>query len=149
MTRTLELIPTLRNVYRPFRPFTGLFNRFFDDWAHPFYRFEDRECWVPASDIAETDKEYVVTVELPGVDMKGLDISYKDGLLTVKGEKKNGETEGQSCYCSERYSGSFERSLAIPGKISEDKIDATFNNGILKLVLPKSEESMVKRIEVH
>jgi HSP20 family protein len=146
MTRTLEIIPAFRNTHRPF---IDLFELFLEDWMRPYYRFEALEGWVPASEIAETDKEYVVIFELPGIDMKGLDISYKDGLLTVKGEKKNDETEGESFYCSERYSGSFERSLVIPGKIKEDKIDATFNNGILKLILPKSEESAVKRIEVH
>ena len=146
MTRTLEIITAFRNTHRPF---IDLFELFLEDWMRPYYRFEALEGWVPASEIAETDKEYVVIFELPGIDMKGLDISYKDGLLTVKGEKKNDETEGESFYCSERYSGSFERSLVIPGKIKEDKIDATFNNGILKLILPKSEESAVKRIEVH
>ena len=145
MTRMLDLMPTFGTTYRPMR---SLFDRFFEDWGYPLYHVE-RGDWIPVSDIIETEKEFVLTVELPGIDMKGVDISYSDGLLTIKGEKKKDSDDNASCYCSERYSGSFERSFHITRDIDGDKIDATYKDGILRLVLPKSEESVPKKIEVH
>lgn len=121
----------------------------FDTWFNPYRYFVECEDWSPASDIAETEKLYVVSMELPGIDMKKTDISYNDGMLTVKGEKGKESMEGECCHCAERYSGSFERSFRIPGKIDSDKIDATYKDGVLNLTLPKAKESMPKKIVVH
>ena len=143
MTMLLDFIPT------GFGPGRSLFDRFFEDWSHPFITLEACEDWMPASDIAETDKEYLITMEIPGVDMTKSDISYMEGLLTIKGEKHKESKEGECCHCSERYAGSFERSFRIPGKVDADKTDATYKDGILHLTLPKSEESGVKKIEIH
>jgi len=142
----LDIFPAYGFTDRPMRRF---FDRFFDGWMEPYSWIEDRTEWVPASEITEREKEYLVTVELPGVDMKGLDISFNDGMLTIKGEKTNGLEENECCHCSERYSGTFSRSLHVPGKIIEDKIDATLKDGILKVLLPKADESVAKRIEIH
>jgi HSP20 family protein len=104
---------------------------------------------MPASDVAETEKAYVLTMELPGVDPKNVDISFKDGIVTIKGQKDKETAEGESCYCSERYSGSFQRSFTIPGKVDKDAIEATFNHGVLRLTMNKAEESVAKKIEIH
>ena len=85
MTRILSLMPTVGVTSRPTRRF---FDRFFDDWMNPHDVFEGSKEWAPASEITERDNEFLVTVELPGVDMKGIDISYEEGVLTIKGEKK-------------------------------------------------------------
>lgn len=146
MAMMFNLMPTFGVAPRRRRRFS---DRFFEGWMDPYFLREERSEWVPASEITERDKEYVVTVELPGVDMKGIDISYKEGVLAVNGEKKTGSSENECCYYSERYFGTFRRELVIPGKIMEDKIDASLKDGILKVVLPKSEESVSKRIEVH
>lgn len=146
MVRMLDLMPTFGVTYRPTE---NLLDRFFEGWRYPYYDVEACEDWMPASDISETEKEYVVTAELPGIDMKGIDISYIDGVLTIKGEKKKDTNEGESCHCAERYSGAFERSFRIPGDVNSDKIDATYKDGILKLVVTKSEKSVPKKIEVH
>ena len=145
MTEILDLMPRFGVTYRPMR---NLFDRFFEGWRYPYY-YEECMDWMPDSDIAETEKEFVVTAELPGIDMKGVDISYADGLLTIKGEKMKDSNESESCHCAERYSGAFERSYRIPGKVDSDKINATYKDGILKLVLPKSKESVPKKIEIH
>ncbi len=145
MTKMFDLMPTFGTSYRPMR---SLFDRFFEGWEYPHKYVEYRD-WMPASDIAETVKEFVVTTELPGIDMKSVDISYAHGLLTIKGEMKKESNESEYCHCAERYSGAFERNFRIPGKVNSDKIDATYKDGILKLVLPKSEESIPKKIEVH
>jgi len=104
---------------------------------------------MPALDIAETEKAYVVSMELPGIDMKKTDISFDNGVLTVKGEKEKETLEGECCQCAERYSGSFRRSIQISGKVDSDKIDATYKDGILKLTLPKDEASLPKKITVN
>jgi HSP20 family protein len=116
-------------------------------WVNPM----DIACedWKPASDVAETDKAYLVTMELPGIDMKKLDITFEDGAVTVRGEKEKETFEGECCHCSERFSGPFTRRIDVAGNVERDKIDATYKDGILKLVLPKSEESIPKKIEVH
>jgi HSP20 family protein len=145
MARMLDLVPTYGITWRPGM---RLLDRFFDEWFSPSYSMEGCE-WNPPSDIAETDKAYVLTAELPGVDPKNVDISFDDGIVTIKGSKDKEMAEGESCYCAERYSGSFQRSFRIPGKVDKDKIDATFQHGVLKLTLPKSEESVPKKIEIH
>ena len=137
-----SLVPRFEMGFRPSRSF-------FDRWMFPEAYFNERMDWGPATDIAETDKEYVVTMEVPGLDMKKTDISYREGVLTVKGEKHKESQEGECCHCSERYSGSFNRSFNISGHVDRDKIDATYKDGILRLSLPKSAESVRKRIEIH
>ena len=127
------------------RPWGG----FFDTWSDlPVY---DVECenWVPSSNITETDKHYMITMELPGIDMAKTDISYRAGHLTVKGEKLIDTEGGESCVRAERFSGPFERDFMLAGQIDEDKIDATYKDGILKIVLPKSESSLPKKIQIH
>ena len=136
------LVPRFDIEFRPSRSL-------FDEWIDPYPYVVECEDWMPASDIAESEKAYVVTMEVPGIDMKKTDISYNDGVLTVKGEKQKETVEDECCHCAERYSGSFQRSLRIPGKVDRDKIDATYKDGILKLTLSKSEESMPKKIEIH
>ncbi len=107
------------------------------------------EDWTPASDVAETEKHYLVTMELPGIDMKKLDITFDDGSIVVKGVKEKEVSEGECCHCSERFSGAFNRTIRVGGNVDRDKIDASYKDGILKLVLPKSEESIPKKIEIH
>jgi HSP20 family protein len=131
-----------------FRPQISLLNRFFSDWVVPPTGLDECD-WAPASDIAETDTEYFVTMELPGIDMKQLDISFSKGVLTIKGEKTKEISIGESCYCSERYAGGFQRSFQIPGAVDREKIEADYKDGILKVSLAKSEESAVKKIEIH
>ena len=145
MAMLLDLIPSFGVSVRPsFR----LFDRLLSEWVTPSYDEEGCE-WIPASDIAETDRAYILTAELPGVDPKNVDISFNDGVVTIKGEKNKEMAEGECHHCTERYSGSFERTFNIPGKVDKDKIDATYQHGVLKLTLPKSEESVPKKIEVH
>lgn len=144
MTSLLSLIPRTNR----FLPSRSLFDGFFEDWDAPALFGED-STWVPAFDITENEKEYVVTAELPGIDAKELDITYTDGVLTVKGEKKQeNEEKGDNFHRIERRYGSFHRSFRIPGEVKSDKVDANFKDGVLKLTLPKAEESKPKKIEV-
>ena len=144
MARMLDLIPR-RGTFSPAR---DLFYDFFEDWGFPSL-FSEEKSWVPAFDVVEDEKAFVVTAEIPGIDMKDLDVSLSDGILTVKGEKKNEEEEKRENYHRiERRYGSFHRSFRIPGEIDTDKLDATYKDGILKLVMPKGEASKPKKIKV-
>jgi HSP20 family protein len=145
MTSSLELIPVFG--YRP----TGLIDRLFDEWTRPFVDVNGlSECdWVPPADITETESHYVITVEVPGIDMKALDVSFDEGVLTIKGEKTKA-AEGNECtFCSERYTGAFERRFRVPGHVDQEKIDATYHDGVLRITLPKDEKNKARKIEIH
>lgn len=100
---------------------------------------------VPAVDLAESDKAFELSAELPGVDAKDIDVTLADGILTIKGEKSEAKEEkGKDYYLSERRYGSFQRSLELPRGIDSASIEASFSNGVLKLVLPKTPERQKK-----
>ena len=143
MMRMLNVIPRFDVA---FRPQTRLWDTFFSNWTIPSTNLDEFD-WIPASDIAETETDYHVTMELPGIDMKKLDISFSEGVLIVKGEKTKDVTDGESCYCSERYSGSFQRNFRIPGTVDKENIEAKYRDG--RVSLAKSEKSDVKKIEIH
>ena len=145
MARMLDVVPVGFDSALP------LFDRVIDELFYPYPLRYAAECadWVPASDIAETSKEYHVSMEVPGIDMNKTEITFTKGILTVKGEKVKESKEDECCHCAERYSGFFERTFRVSDKVDGDKIDATYKDGILKVVLPKPEESSVKKIEVH
>jgi HSP20 family protein len=90
-----------------------------------------------------------VKVELPGVDPKDIDISLSDGMLTIKGERKQEREEKETDYhLIERTYGSFTQLVPIGKEVKGDKIDASFKDGVLKITLPKSEEAKKKEIKI-
>ena len=130
-----------RDVDRLFEAFDGnLFNRQMFDVA-PFWRGERWDI-APAVSIAETDKAYKITAELPGMDEKNVDVSVANGALTIKGEKREEKEEKNKGYhLQERSFGSFERYFRVPEGIDANKIEATFQKGVLTVVLPKTAEA--------
>ena len=147
MTRMLQLVPR-RESFLSLIPELDIFDRFFNDLELPDVFGEERVL-VPAFDISETEKEYVITGEIPGVYPKDLDLTLTDGCLTIKGEKKQEDEEKNENYHRvERHYGSFQRSFRIPDKVKTDELDATYKDGILKITLPKAETREVKKIEV-
>lgn len=109
------------------------------------------EAW-PTVDEAEDEKGYRITVELPGMDEKDVEVTLGDGLLTIRGEKKQEQEEKQKDYYrKERSFGSFRRVLPVPGEVDENGIRASFNKGVLTVELPKTEEAQkkVKRIDIQ
>jgi HSP20 family protein len=100
-------------------------------------------------DVVETDDEYVVKASLPGINPDDIEITYDQNILTIKGEvKSEDESEDGRYHVRERRYGSFCRNLRLPAAIDAEQIDASYENGVLKLKLPKSEEAKPKRIEV-
>ena len=137
----------------PFRDFEWmrrdmdrLWNSFFERGT---LRSEEGGEWLPSLDVAETKNEIVVKAEVPGLEPKDIDISLSDGLLTIKGEKKQEREEKEKNYhLVERSYGSFARSIRLPNEVQSDKINASYKNGVLKIVLPKSEEAKKKEIKI-
>jgi HSP20 family protein len=144
MARMFDLIPRTSFMF----PVRDMFDRFFDDERIGNILSEDKS-FVPAFDISESDTEYSVVAELPGIDEKDLDVTLTDGILTIKGEKKHeSEEKGETYHRIERRYGSFQRSFRMPDGVQGDKIDATYKDGVLKLMIPKSETSEAKKIEI-
>ncbi len=105
--------------------------------------------WLPFLDVSETKNELVVKAEVPGMDPKDIDISLSDGMLTIKGEKKQEKEEKEADYhLVERSYGAFTRSVQLPKEVQSEKINASYKNGILKITLPKSEEAKKKEIKI-
>lgn len=132
-------------------------DRIFDDfgrgtWRNPFQRksFDVEPFWrrqlnwngTPAVDIVEKDDAYELTAELPGMDEEDIDVHFSDGMLVIKGEKKEEKEEKKKdYYLSERHFGSFRRSFRVPEGVNTDGIDAQFRNGVLRIALPKTEQA--------
>ncbi len=105
----------------------------------------------PRADMSETDHEIHITAELPGVDKDDLDVSVTEDRITIRGEKKDQEEKkGKNYYQLERTYGSFQRSFSLPCEIDADKVDASFKDGVLKIVLPKTQAARerIKKITV-
>jgi HSP20 family protein len=97
--------------------------------------------FAPAVNVAETDQEVRVTAELPGMDENDIELSLQNGMLTIKGEKKEEhEDKGTNYYRSERSYGSFRRTISLPQEIDTGKVEANFKKGVLTVVLPKLPE---------
>jgi len=107
------------------------------------------ESWLPAVDVSETGEKITVTAEIPGMEAKDIDISIVGDTLVIKGEKKSEKEEKEENYhMVERSYGSFSRSMKLPAAVDADKVDATYKNGVLTVVLPKKEEVKPKAIEI-
>jgi len=101
-------------------------------------------------DVEETDKEYRVTAELPGLEERDVEVLLQDGLLTVRGEKKL-ESENRNRTYSERFYGRFERQITLDRDVDDGAVNATFKNGVLTVTVPKSPRAVErsKRIPIN
>lgn len=128
---------------------TSLFNTFFNDFALPTVSTWEKD-WAPAIDFTETENEYTVKAELPGISKDDIDISLADGVLTIKGEKRQEKkAEKQNYHYRETRYGSFSRSLLLPEDASMEKVDAVYSNGVLTVSLPKTEAAKPKKIKIQ
>ncbi len=119
-------------------PFSRLARR--DDWASK---------WLPTLDLSETKNEFVVKAEVPGMSPKDIDISLNGGILSIRGEKKQEKEEKEENYhFIERSFGAFTRTVRLPAEVQSDKIKAAYKDGVLKITLPKSEESKRKEVKI-
>jgi HSP20 family protein len=106
--------------------------------------------WAPALDISERKDAYLVTVELPGLETHDLNLTMEDGLLTIQGERHFAhDSSEQQFHRVERRYGAFRRSITLPAQVQAERIEASFENGVLQVVVPKAEEAKPKRIQVR
>jgi len=105
--------------------------------------------WVPALDVFETEDRFVVAVELPGIDPADVDVSVEDSTLTLRGERRVSDEVTEDSYRRvERRYGSFSRSLSLPQTADAERIEATFDRGVLRVEVPKVEAAKPKKITV-
>jgi HSP20 family protein len=105
--------------------------------------------WLPAMDIVETDDDFVLRADLPGIDEDDVKIEFEDGTLTISGERKaEHQTKNEGYYRVERSYGSFSRSLTLPQGVNPESVSANFDRGVLEVRIPKPEERKPRRIEI-
>ena len=136
----------------PFREMEDVFDRYTKGLNWP--RFGRQEImthgdWVPRVDIAETEKEFVIKVEVPEIKKEDVKISVDNGVLNIHGERKQEKEEkGKKFHRVERFYGSFTRSFTLTDNVDETKIEASFKDGMLNVQIPKTEKSKPKAIDV-
>ena len=124
-------------------------NRLFDDFFREFDApFPNGASSWPTIEIIENDKDIKVSADLPGLEESDIDITLRDGILTLKGEKKH---ESKGAVYSERWHGRFVRAIEVGAEVDPDKVEATFDKGVLTVSLTKRPEalSQVKRIAIN
>ncbi|MDI6698532.1 MAG: Hsp20/alpha crystallin family protein [Candidatus Saccharicenans sp.] len=139
----------------PFRDIMVLrdrMNRLFEDLVSS-PKFEDSDIiqstWSPAVDIYETENELVLTAELPGVEEKDVEIKVEDNTLSLRGERKfEKETREENYHRIERAYGSFYRSFSLPNYVDQEKISAEYENGLLKVHMPKKAEVKPRKVKI-
>ena len=109
-----------------------------------------RTAWAPAADVRETEEAFRVDVELPGLTKDDIDISLEKNVLTVRGERRYSKDEtGEAELRTERAYGKFSRSFRLPRPVDNDGVEASFTDGVLRLVLPKSAEARPRQIKIN
>jgi HSP20 family protein len=150
-TMALELWRPKLMARSPFRELARLEREMEDMFGRlPAWPWGERERgWTPAVDMVDRKDEIVLRADLPGLDEKDIEVTVQDGMLTIRGERKE-ETEEkkEDYYYSERTYGLFARTLPLPAGVEADKVKAIFKKGVLEVHLPKAKESKGKKIEV-
>ena len=137
----------------------------FDRWANlrdemsnllelPFWSNVGRQAqlfsgWAPALDLYQNNDNVVAVIELPGMRKEDIEISLHDNTLTISGERTSGGSNGEQAERTERFSGKFRRSIALPTRVDSAKVSASYKDGILTVTLPKAEEAKPKQIKVN
>lgn len=119
----------------------------FDSWPESTGLFD--RSFSPSLDVVEQDDEFAVTVDLPGVSEKDIDITVANNVLTIRGEKSEEQEEDGRYYRKETWSGTFQRTVSLPNTVDADKVEASMKNGVLTVHLPKREEAKPRRISVN
>ncbi|HMN69606.1 MAG TPA: Hsp20/alpha crystallin family protein [Bdellovibrionales bacterium] len=123
--------------------------RAFDTAWQPEASARRQEMFMPAVDLHETTDSFLISVDLPGVEQKDVKIDVQDGRLVVKGERARQEEKNDGLFRRfERSYGSFERSFQLPQNVSQDKIQAAFENGVLEILVPKAEIAKPRTVQI-
>jgi HSP20 family protein len=115
-----------------------------------YYSDAGTAVWAPSVDISERKDAYLVSAELPGVKADDVEITFEDGLLTIQGERHFAhDSAEEKMHRTERFYGAFRRSITLPSHVEADKIEASAQDGVLQIMVPKAPEVQAKRIQVR
>lgn len=141
--------------WRPVRELEEMERRFDDIFGGPLFPAVWRRIpavemgWTPAIEVFEKKDKFVVKAELPGIKEEDIDVSVVGDILTIKGERQaESETKEEDYYLCERSYGSFSRSIALPSSVDAKKIEASYDDGVLEVSLPKAPEVKAKKVAV-
>jgi HSP20 family protein len=146
--KLMKPVPTFATVRRDFEP---LFERFLRGPLFPEFAPTPAvvPTWEPLLDFSETEKEYLVRLEVPGFHRENLDVKYDAGLLTISGHRElRNEMKGEEYLWQEREEGRFLRTMRVPTPVAEDRVEANYENGILMVKLPKLQPIPKTRIAI-
>ena len=130
----------------PFRDLMGVE----EDFDRLVGRAFSRNAWVPALDVRETEDRFEVQVDLPGMEPEKVSVTFEDGMLTITGSREFSAEEKEATYHRiERSFGSFARSIRLPRTADVERIDASFDKGVLSVTVPKVEAAKPRQIEVR
>ena len=133
--------PRLRN----FTP--GTFGTFVDRFFDEAFQGTENQDFVPRVDVAETDKNFEISFAVPGMKKEEFTVDFKDGQLTISGERKiEKEDKSRNYHSIETQYGSFSRTFYLPENIDHSKINATYTDGILNVIVPKDEKKVLKSV---
>ncbi len=141
-------------VWNPFREMENMLERYTHATGRGLGSDNGSELnfaeWSPTVDIEESDNLYLIRADVPGVDKKDIEVRLDNGALSITGEKHAEKESGKGTrhHRSERYSGSFARRFTLPAAVKADKVDATYKDGVLSLMIPKAEEARPKSIDI-
>jgi HSP20 family protein len=147
--------PDRSDVDHPFYSLQRQMNSLFDDFFSGFdmaprsFRGVGFAAFVPSVDVKESDKEFTIRAELPGVEEKDIEVTVTNDTITIKGEKKEEkEDKSKNYYYMERSYGSFNRVIPLTSETDANKAEASFKNGVLNITVPKSQTTKAKGTKV-
>jgi HSP20 family protein len=147
MTNLIRFSPT-SEMRRLQREIDTIFDNFFPT-RYEAENSGETTAWTPRVDLAETEDAYFIQADVPGLKKDDIEINYQDGTLTVRGERTFDETsENRKFVRVERSYGRFYRAFTLPKSVNESDIQATFEDGVLTIEVPKAEETKPRRIEI-
>lgn len=132
-------------------PISDLVRTIFDDSPSVFGKANKPiySAWQPLSDIYEKDDNFIISMDLPGISVDDIKLTAEEDALIIAGSRnRSKEIKDEYCYRNERYFGSFEKVFNIPDNIDKDKIQAKYNNGVLKIILPKMPKAKKQNIKI-
>lgn len=134
------------------RPDVGLMPKRFSDIMDDFFSdmvSTSRDSFIPSMDISETDNQFLISAELPGMKKEDININLENRRLTISGERKFEQKEdGETYHRVETRYGSFSRSFQLPNSVDEESVQAKYEDGLLKITIDKTEDKVKKQIEV-
>jgi HSP20 family protein len=138
-----------RSPFQQLEDLRNEFNRFFESPLDLPRSIEFFNCWVPTVDLFEDTENFYVQADMPGMKREDIELCLHDGALTISGERKRSpQAADTSVYRSERTFGRFQRVVSLPKPVLADKVSASYQDGILRAVLPKTVEAKPRQIHV-